>query len=320
MLYHRSSWRRLPLCVFALTVTALVARPRTQSATATIVYPPDGTMAADFSRAIQWTTVPNVLAYYLYVGTSPGAKDLVNTGEIPQTSYLASDLPADRVLYARMWTKSASGWQFVDSTFSATSVQSSKIAFPADGTVANLYNPFRWTRVANVEAYYLYVGTTVGAKDLVNTGETQQTSYLSPGLPTGTTLYARMWTKAAGVWRYVDSTFTAAPTTPLTATLTYPTAGAANVDVTQPLQWTSVANVQAYYLYVGYVVGANDLVNTGETLHTSYLAASLPSGRVLYAVGEIDSFQGAKTGVVSAFAIEPKTGDLVTPGCPKVVP
>lgn len=46
-----------------------------------------------------------------------------------------------------------------------------------------------------------------------------------------------------------------------------------------------------------------------ETKNPSFLALH-PSGRFLYAVGEISSFQGARTGAVSAFAIDPKTGDL----------
>jgi 6-phosphogluconolactonase len=46
-----------------------------------------------------------------------------------------------------------------------------------------------------------------------------------------------------------------------------------------------------------------------ETKTPSFLALH-PSGRFLYAVGEIGSFQGARTGAVSAFAVDPKTGDL----------
>jgi len=46
-----------------------------------------------------------------------------------------------------------------------------------------------------------------------------------------------------------------------------------------------------------------------ETKNPSFLALH-PNGRFLYAVGEISSFEGAKTGAVSAFAIDPKTGDL----------
>jgi 6-phosphogluconolactonase len=46
-----------------------------------------------------------------------------------------------------------------------------------------------------------------------------------------------------------------------------------------------------------------------ETKNPSFLALH-PSGRFLYAVGEISSFEGQKTGAVSAFAVEAKTGDL----------
>jgi 6-phosphogluconolactonase len=46
-----------------------------------------------------------------------------------------------------------------------------------------------------------------------------------------------------------------------------------------------------------------------ETKNPTFLALH-PSGRFLYAVGEVSSFEGAKTGAVSAFAIDPKTGDL----------
>jgi 6-phosphogluconolactonase len=50
-------------------------------------------------------------------------------------------------------------------------------------------------------------------------------------------------------------------------------------------------------------------VLAAETKNPSFLALH-PNGRFLYAVGEISSFQGAKAGAVSAFAIDPKTGDL----------
>jgi 6-phosphogluconolactonase len=54
---------------------------------------------------------------------------------------------------------------------------------------------------------------------------------------------------------------------------------------------------------------AREPVLAGETTNPSFLALH-PSGRFLYAVGEIESFAGRPTGVVSAFAIDAKTGDL----------
>src|SRR5713101_3979978 len=126
------------------------------------------------------------------------------------------------------------------------------LTYPANGAVnANMSQPITWTTVANVQAYYLYVGTTAGAKDLVNTGAIQSTSYLASGLPGGQTLYARVWAKVGGVWRYTDSTFSAASSVPMTATITYPANGAVDANMSQPIAWTTVANVQAYYLYVG---------------------------------------------------------------------
>jgi 6-phosphogluconolactonase len=47
-----------------------------------------------------------------------------------------------------------------------------------------------------------------------------------------------------------------------------------------------------------------------ETKNPSFLAIH-PNGRFLYAVGEIASFGGKPSGAVSAFAVDPKTGDLV---------
>src|SRR5262249_20612230 len=73
----------------------------------------------------------------------------------------------------------------------------------------NPAQPFRWTSVAGALAYYLYVGTTPGEQDVVNTGELQTTSYTVPSLPVGQTLYARIYTKLASGWQYSDVTFVA---------------------------------------------------------------------------------------------------------------
>lgn len=47
----------------------------------------------------------------------------------------------------------------------------------------------------------------------------------------------------------------------------------------------------------------------GKTVNPSFLAIN-PNRKFLYAVGEISDFKGKSTGAVSAFAIDPATGDL----------
>jgi hypothetical protein len=71
--------------------------------------------------------------------------------------------------------------------------------------------PIQWTTVAGAQAYQLYLGSTLGAKDLVDTSQIQQTSYLATSLPRGQTVRARLWTEVGGVWRFSDSSFTTAP-------------------------------------------------------------------------------------------------------------
>jgi hypothetical protein len=276
------TWYRYVLVLTALAISVgWPGSARAETLTSVLTYPANLATNADMTLPIQWTSVANVQAYYLYVGSTFGGNDLVNTGETLDTSELALNLPAGQTLYARLWTKAGNIWRFVDSTFTAAPVVRARITYPADGAVAaDVSRPIQWTMVPDVLSYYLYVGTASGAKDLVNTGEIQQTSYLA-AVPPNQTVYARMWTKVGTVWRYIDSTFSAAPA--VRATFTYPSDGAVNMDPVNPIQWTSVANVQAYYLYVGTTLGAKDVVNTGEIQQTSFLAANLPVGQQLFA-------------------------------------
>jgi hypothetical protein len=56
------------------------------------IYPAAGLTWADMSHAFEWTPVANVLAYRLYVGTALDP-NLVDSGDIQATSYLAANLP-----------------------------------------------------------------------------------------------------------------------------------------------------------------------------------------------------------------------------------
>jgi len=114
------------------------------------------------------------------------------------------------------------------------------ITSPANGAIgADLSQPIQWTTVANAQAYYLYVGTTPGASDVIDSGEIQQTSLVAGNFPAGQTLCARVHTKVAGVWRSTDTSFTAVS---LTATLTNPTVGADGVTTRAPFSWNAIPN------------------------------------------------------------------------------
>jgi hypothetical protein len=214
----------LPVSPGVYTVTALFASVDSNyasvSATGTVTiqtvplvasltYPPDGAVDVDMSVPLQWTAVDRPDAYYLYVGTTRGAKDLVNTGETKATSYRVSNLLRGETVFVRLWTKVQGIWRFSDSTFTAARLVAT-LTYPSTNAAQfDLTRPLQWTRVATAQVYYVYVGTSLGSKDVVNTGEILTTSVMATQMPPNQLLYVRLWTKAGGVWRYSDSTLTA---------------------------------------------------------------------------------------------------------------
>src|SRR6185295_345399 len=95
--------------LLALAAGPLHAQTDPTPTPATFVQPTDGS-ALNPSQPIRWTSQPGALAYYLYVGTAPGLRDLINSSETQATQWSARSLPVGQTLYARIHTKFASGW------------------------------------------------------------------------------------------------------------------------------------------------------------------------------------------------------------------
>jgi hypothetical protein len=138
---------------------------------------------------------------------------------------------------------------------------------------------FQWAPVAGAQAYRLEIGTRAGLSDVVNSGETQRTWWSTRALPADTRLYARLATKREGVWRAQAIEFVTAPT----AVLVYPYAGASDTSADEIFSWTGVTGAQAYRLDVGTTPGGSDLVESGDTLATTFAVTGLQPGQTLYA-------------------------------------
>ena len=157
-------------------------------------------------------------------------------------------------------------WRSSDIVFSTSPLRATLIT-PADGSTGFIAAtmPFTWTSVPIAEKYYLYVGTSVGAKDLIDSQELcdQVTCLGGPlgttwngldggnsiglgQLVTGQTLYARLWTVVGGKWRYVDSTFTTAGA----VIILDPLDGSTKEAVHQKYLWTIVNGATAYRVTV----------------------------------------------------------------------
>jgi len=255
----------------------------TVSALSYLTAPANGQQNVPANATFQWTTSPGAQAYYLYVGTTQGAKDVVNTGAIQGTSYTATTpLPAGATLWARIWTQLNGVWSYQgDISFTVSAL--SHLTAPLNGQQNVPVNAtFQWTTSPGAQAYYLYVGTTQGAKDVVNTEPIQGTSYtVTTPLPAGAMLWARIWTEINDTWSYQgDISFTVSALAYLTAPLN----GQQNVPANATFHWTTSPGAQAYYLYVGTTQGAKDVVNTEPIQGTSYTVTTpLPAGATLWA-------------------------------------
>jgi hypothetical protein len=103
---------------------------------------------------------------------------------------------------------------------------------------------FTWTATADATRYYLYVGTTLGAKDVIDTGEITTRSYTRAGLPTDVTLYARIWTlMPSGLW-------VAGPD--VTFRCYQPLAITVDASMRQPMTWAGTQEVLGYIRGVPY--------------------------------------------------------------------
>src|ERR1700737_1053044 len=146
--------RRLELMLFFAVICSEATKSAAQQATATFIYPVNGQQNVSASTPFQWTTAAGGLGYYLYVGTSAGASNLVNSGALHTTSYKVPALPGNQTLYARVWTQTSAGWTlYQDITFTAASAKATFI-YPVNGQQnVSISTPFRWTAASGGPGY-----------------------------------------------------------------------------------------------------------------------------------------------------------------------
>jgi hypothetical protein len=242
---------------------------------ASFTAPADGAQVSGNPTTFTWTSAPGAQAYYLYVGTTSGAKDVVDTGEIPQTSYSAT-LPAGRHLFARIWTEFAGRWVYQEIDFTTSPAAPASLIEPADGATINTGTvTFRWTASSGSLAYYLYIGSAIGLKDIVDTGEISTTTLTTP-LPDGQQIFVRLWTRFVDHWEYRDSSFN----TGTVVSWTWPRDGASNIGSRIALAWTPVRGA-TYDVTIGTAPGA------GDVLQRTGLSSAVLPGTTLPARGDL---------------------------------
>ncbi len=251
--------------------------------TAHLSNPLNGATNTDPFAPLTWNSAPTATSYTLNVGSSPGAADVFNSGPVTATSITVPGLQINTKYYATLYTQFSSGTQSSASTFT-TGTGLAHLITPANGATNVVPgSTFTWNSVSNAQAYYLYIGTSVGSQNVYGSNAITATSVTPSNLALNTLYDARMWTEKSNIWSYVDSTFTTGSSGTITAAqLTSPANGATNVDPLAPFTWTTVANAQSYTLWVGTSAGSSNVYNSGPLTVTSQTVPGLQSNTKYY--------------------------------------
>jgi hypothetical protein len=245
--------------------------------------PAPGSTLPGSTVRFEWTPLPGVTHYWLYAGTSPGASDLVSQGAGTDRTVTVSGLPLDSsVVYVRLWSL-VDTWQFRDYTYTAApNTTPAEMSLPSQGTI--LTSPtvtFQWNPGGSaVTQYYLHVGTSPGANDILSQDQGLGVSCIVNDLPlNGNPIYVRLWSLSANMWIFHDYVYGSG----LPAAMTSPQPGTKLSGSSVTFQWNAGAAVTQYYVWAGSTVGASDLANLNAGSNLSATVSGLPTnGSTIY--------------------------------------
>ena len=255
--------------------------------------PANGATVSPQNTQFTWTAVPGVIKYTLWLGSTPGAQDVLwwSTAQTSNPSGVlstATTLLPGITYYATLWTLTSAGYTSTASTFQTSAT--SYLTAPANGATVSPQNiQFTWTAVPGVISYSLWIGTTAGAQDafyyttahLPNpAGTTSANATLLPS----TTYYATLGTLTSSGTTFTTSIFTTSATSFLTAPANGATVSPQNIQFT----WIAVPGVINYTLWLGSTPGAQDVLwySTAQTSNPSGIlstATTLLPGITYYA-------------------------------------
>jgi len=160
-------------------------------------------------------------------------------------------------------------------TFSANALADPQIVQPSAGsTLSGSAQTFAWNSDgADVEQFWLYVGTTAGGRDIANSGDLgKDTEYDVIGIPVdGSTIHTRLWYYSSDRWFYVDSSYTAAnlDVDVSTPTMDSPANNSELAGASVEFKWSDNNTlVNFWWIYLGTTKGGADLYNSGQALRT----------------------------------------------------
>jgi glucose/arabinose dehydrogenase len=184
-------------------------------ATPSITSPAPGTTFGSASIPFQWTSNGEaVTEWWLYAGSTPGGKDILDSGSLGSSLSATLNMPVDgRPIHVRLWFRVQAQWRFRDFQYTAASITPTITAPPPGSKLPGTSVPFTWTAMgAPATEWWIYAGRAPGGREYLDSGSLGLALQGNvTGLPgDGSTVFIRLWYRIGGLWRFSDFSFSAA--------------------------------------------------------------------------------------------------------------
>ncbi|MFK7833782.1 MAG: BspA family leucine-rich repeat surface protein, partial [Winogradskyella sp.] len=276
----------------SFTTETLATLPNCTSLTNPLNGATDVSVVTDLS----WTAIANADGYFLTVGTTTGGNDIVDNLDVTGTTYnLPADLPENTEIFLTIIPYNGVGnatgcaeESFTTETL-ATLPNCTSLTNPLNGaTDVSIVTDLSWTAITNADGYFVFVGTTSGGTDILDSEDVTNTTFdLPTDLPENTEIFVTIipYNAVGNATGCAEESFTTETlaTIPNCTSLTTPLNGATNVSIVTDLTWTAISNADGYFVSVGTTSGGTDILDNEDVTNTTFdLPADLPENTEIF--------------------------------------
>lgn len=255
--------------------------------------PIDGETDVPVDATLMWNTVDGVPSYLISLGTTPGGTDILeNQGSDTPSFTPPFGLPENTNIYITitLFFFDSDNIACTSEMFRTEDVieppDCTSLVSPADGTQnVNVHTPISWSYAPKSTGYFLTLGTSPGASDILENEEIiGENTYQPPnGLPFETEIYVQIIPfneNGLAPLTCMTYSFTTEDMVerPLCTSLIAPIDGAINVPLTPLIEWTPVQGAIGYRVSLGNTPNQNDILdNAIFTKNSTFVIDFLPS-------------------------------------------
>ena len=245
--------------------------------------PADAATNIAINTDLTWSAISNADGYFISIGTTTGATNILNNFDATDGTITTYNPPTDFVenqtyfVTVIAYNSVGNATSCTETSFTtetiATIPSCTQLISPADtATDVAINTDLTWTAVSDADGYFISIGTTTGATDILNNFDITDgtiTTYNPPAdFVENQTYFVTViaYNSVGNATSCTETSFTTkiVATVPDCTELTNPVNEATNVSISTDLTWSSVTNANGYRISIGTTLGGTDIENNTD--------------------------------------------------------